>query len=83
MTVREQTNRGPRGVSRTGTVVGNVASGEIERVLTTVGRWDLNRVHTIAPLAPWEERTRSQHEIVRELRDAASVRNRARSRPAE
>ena len=45
-----------------------VASGEIERVLTTVGRWDLNRVHVIAPLAPWDERARSQQEIVRELR---------------
>ena len=49
-----------------------VDSGEIERVLTTVGRWDLNRVYAIAPLAPWEERTRSQHEIMRELRRSLS-----------
>ena len=49
-----------------------VESGEIERVLTTVGRWDLNRVYAVAPLAPWEERTRSQHEIMRELRRSLS-----------
>ena len=45
-----------------------VDSGEIERVLTTVGRWDLNRVFVIAPLAPWAQRTRSQQEIKAELR---------------
>jgi len=49
-----------------------VDRGEIERVLTTVGRWDLNRVYAIAPLAPWEERTRSQHEIMGELRRSLS-----------
>ena len=49
-----------------------VESGEIERVLTTVGRWDLNRVYAIAPLAPWEERARSQHEIMGELRRSLS-----------
>ena len=45
-----------------------VESGEIARVLTTVGRYDLNRVFVIAPLAPWEQRSRSQHEIMAELR---------------
>ena len=46
--------------------------GEIERVLTTVGRWDLNRVHAVARLAPWDQRARSQQEIMRELRRSLS-----------
>ncbi len=45
-----------------------VDSGEIESLQTTVGRWDLNRVFVAAPLAPWEERHRSQSEIIAELR---------------
>ena len=49
-----------------------VERGEVERVLTTVGRWDLNRVYAMARLAPWDERTRSQQEIVKELRRAMS-----------
>ena len=49
-----------------------VDSGEVERVLTTVGRWDLNRVFAVAPLAPWDQRTRSQQEIMRELRRSMS-----------
>ncbi len=44
------------------------ARGEISNVLSIVGRWDLNRVYIIAPLAPWLERTRSQAEIAAELR---------------
>ena len=43
-------------------------SGEVTNVLSIVGRWDLNRVYIIAPLAPWSERTRSQAEIAKELR---------------
>lgn len=42
-------------------------SGEIESLYTIVGRWDLNRVWVTAPLAPWEERSRSQQDIVEEL----------------
>ena len=49
-----------------------VERGEVERVLTTVGRWDLNRVYAMVRLAPWDERTRSQQEIVKELRRAMS-----------
>ena len=49
-----------------------VDSGEIERVLTTVGRWDLNRVFAVAPLAPWDQRARSQQEIMKELRGSLS-----------
>jgi hydrophobe/amphiphile efflux-1 (HAE1) family protein len=43
-------------------------SGEVGDVMSIVGRWDLNRVWIVAPLAPWGERTRSQEEIARELR---------------
>ena len=43
-------------------------SGEITNVLSIVGRWDLNRVFIIAPLAHWSERTRSQDEIAKQLR---------------
>ena len=41
-------------------------------MLTTVGRWDLNRVFAVAPLAPWDGRARSQQEIMRELRRSMS-----------
>jgi multidrug efflux pump subunit AcrB len=43
------------------------ARGEITDILSIVGRWDLNRVFIVAPLAPWSERTRSQAEIAAEL----------------
>lgn len=43
-------------------------SGEVGDVMSIVGRWDLNRVWIVAPLAPWGERTRSQDEISKELR---------------
>jgi hydrophobic/amphiphilic exporter-1 (mainly G- bacteria), HAE1 family len=43
-------------------------TGEIGDVMSIVGRWDLNRVWIVAPLAPWGERTRSQDEIAAELR---------------
>jgi HAE1 family hydrophobic/amphiphilic exporter-1 len=42
--------------------------GEIGDVMSIVGRWDLNRVWIVAPLAPWDKRTRSQSDIARELR---------------
>ncbi|WP_420403396.1 efflux RND transporter permease subunit [Nisaea sp.] len=45
-----------------------VESGEITSIYTVVGRWDLNRVYISAPLAPWEARTRSQQEIMSEIR---------------
>jgi hydrophobe/amphiphile efflux-1 (HAE1) family protein len=44
------------------------ARGEITDILSIVGRWDLNRVFIVAPLAPWSERSRSQEEIAAELR---------------
>ncbi len=42
--------------------------GEITNVYSIVGRWDLNRVFIIAPLAPWSERSRSQTDIAKALR---------------
>ena len=45
-----------------------VDRGEIASVLTIVGRWDLNRVSVIAPLTPWSDRSRSQQDILAELR---------------
>ncbi len=42
--------------------------GEVTAALSIVGRWDLNRVWIVAPLAPWTGRSRSQDEIARELR---------------
>ncbi len=44
------------------------ASGEITNVLSLVGRWDLNRVFIVAPLAHWSQRSRSQAEIAKGLR---------------
>lgn len=45
-----------------------VENGEITSIYTVVGRWDLNRVYISAPLAPWEARSRSQQEIMAEIR---------------
>jgi len=45
-----------------------VDSGEISSIFTIVGRWDLNRTFISTPLAPWEERGRSQQEILSEIR---------------
>jgi HAE1 family hydrophobic/amphiphilic exporter-1 len=42
-------------------------SGEITNVLSIVGRWDLNRIYIIAPLAHWSERSRSQADIAKEI----------------
>jgi len=47
-------------------------SGEIRTIMTIVGRWDLNRVFIIAPLADWSERSRTQQEIEKELRGPLS-----------
>ncbi len=43
-------------------------SGEVGNVLSIVGRWDLNRVWIVAPLAPWSARARTQAEIAEALR---------------
>jgi hydrophobe/amphiphile efflux-1 (HAE1) family protein len=44
-----------------------VESGEIESTLSIVGRYDPNRVQVTANLADWDERERSQSEIVEEV----------------
>jgi HAE1 family hydrophobic/amphiphilic exporter-1 len=41
--------------------------GEVTDVLTTVGRGSTNRAFIVAPLAHWNQRTRSQQEIQAEL----------------
>ncbi|MBT8115661.1 MAG: efflux RND transporter permease subunit [Arenicella sp.] len=47
-------------------------SGEIESVFTVVGRYDPNRIGISARLAPWDQRQRSQQEIISELREPLS-----------
>ncbi|EGN75006.1 cation/multidrug efflux pump [Idiomarina sp. A28L] len=49
-----------------------VEAGEIENIVTVVGQWDPNRVFVVVPLKPWEERTRSQQEIINEIRGPLS-----------
>jgi hydrophobe/amphiphile efflux-1 (HAE1) family protein len=44
-----------------------VESGEVESMFTIVGRGDPNNARVVAPLAPWEERKRTQQEIRAEL----------------
>ncbi|HRY16024.1 MAG TPA: efflux RND transporter permease subunit, partial [Candidatus Competibacteraceae bacterium] len=45
-----------------------VARGEAESLLTIVGRYDFNRVGITLPLTPWDQRQRSQQDIIREIR---------------
>ena len=47
-------------------------SGEISSLFTVVGRYDPNRIGITATLAPWEERTRSQQDIIQELTEPLS-----------
>ncbi len=47
-------------------------SGEIRSLFTIVGRYDPNRVYISAPLAPWDERERSQQEIMDDVNRALS-----------
>lgn len=48
------------------------AEGEIETIFTIVGRYDMHRAYTVAPLKPWAERDRSQQEIAASLRGELS-----------
>jgi len=43
-------------------------SGEIASLFTIVGRWDPNRAWIAARLAPWDQRARSQQQLIDELR---------------
>ncbi|MEL6364180.1 MAG: efflux RND transporter permease subunit [Pseudomonadota bacterium] len=49
-----------------------VEAGEIQSVLTIIGRWDPNIVYMTAPLADWSERGRTQDEIIASLRGPLS-----------
>lgn len=46
----------------------NIDQGEIESIYTVVGRWDPNVLFITVPLVKWEDRTRTQQEIIDELR---------------
>jgi hydrophobe/amphiphile efflux-1 (HAE1) family protein len=46
----------------------NIDQGEIESIYTVVGRWDPNILFMTVPLAKWEDRERSQQQIIDELR---------------
>ncbi len=50
----------------------SVTQGEIESIYTVVGRWDPNILFITVPLAHWDDRERSQQEIIRELRPMLS-----------
>lgn len=45
-----------------------VEKGEIQTLFTMVGTWDPNRSRVTAPLVDWEQRERSQQEIMESLR---------------
>lgn len=46
----------------------NASQDEISSVYTVVGRWDPNILFITVPLKEWDERARSQQEIIDELR---------------
>jgi multidrug efflux pump subunit AcrB len=50
----------------------NIEQGEIESIYTIVGRWDPNILYITVPLVDWENRERSQQEIIEELRPMLS-----------
>ena len=50
----------------------SLAQGEIESMYTVVGRWDPNILFITVPLAKWEDRERSQQQIIDELRPMLS-----------
>jgi len=50
----------------------NIQQGEIDSIYTVVGRWDPNILFITVPLVHWDERERSQEEIIGELRPMLS-----------
>ncbi len=46
-----------------------IEDGTVERLFSIAGRWDFNRGYLSAPLAPWEERARTQQEIEATIRE--------------
>nr|WP_136250547.1 efflux RND transporter permease subunit [Ningiella ruwaisensis] len=53
-------------------LIPNVDQGEIESIYTVVGRWDPNILFITVPLVNWEDRERSQEEIISDLRPLLS-----------
>ena len=45
-----------------------VADDDVESIYTVVGRWDPNIVFITVPLAHWDDRTKSQQDIINEMR---------------
>lgn len=46
-----------------------VDEGDILNIYTVVGQWDPNRVFMSVPLTDWSDRSRSQQDIIEQLRD--------------
>jgi HAE1 family hydrophobic/amphiphilic exporter-1 len=44
-----------------------VDSGQMERIYSVTGRWDVNSALISAPLRPWGERTKTEQQIIAEL----------------
>ena len=53
-------------------LIPSLQGGEIESIYTVVGRWDPNILFITVPLVKWEDRERSQQEIINELRPKLS-----------
>lgn len=49
-----------------------VTDDDVESIYTVVGRWDPNIVFITVPLAHWDDRTKSQQEIINEMRPKLS-----------
>jgi hydrophobe/amphiphile efflux-1 (HAE1) family protein len=49
-----------------------VESGQIERIYSVTGRYDVNRARITAPLRPWGERTMTEQEIIAALEGPVS-----------
>ena len=47
-------------------------SGEVRSIFTIVGRYDPNNVYLTVTLAPWDERARSQQDIINQVRGELS-----------
>ncbi|MFA3791939.1 efflux RND transporter permease subunit [Aliiglaciecola sp. SL4] len=44
-----------------------VEEGEVKSIYTVVGQWDPNIVFITAPLVPWDQRSQSQQQIIKQL----------------
>lgn len=49
-----------------------VEDDDVESIYTVVGRWDPNIVFITVPLAHWDDRTKSQQDIINEMRPKLS-----------